>query len=96
MALIVHDNREAMLEPNYSFIIKFIRFLSSQLCGQSSLDLDVGRLVGQIEIVVDGISNLIRDLNHRVHRVELNVKVILIEGLLLVRQLLDGVSFFVL
>ena len=61
-----------------------------------SLSSEIGRCVGQVEIIVDVVGHLVRNVNAWVLFVKIIVKTTQVELVLSVRHFLDWVSIFIL
>lgn len=72
-----------------------LQWLLSSLAARS-LGVDIGWRVGQVEVVIDVVSHLVRDVDRWVQCVKLNVEFIQIELLSFVLNLLDRVAVFIL
>ena len=76
-------------------ISKFVVFVKA-LAATCSLVAQVGRRVRQIEVVVNVLSDLVRNVDGLVHRVEFVVEVLHIHLRFVVRHLLRRVTIIIL
>ena len=60
-----------------------------------SLSTQIGRLIRQVEVVVDVLSDLVWNINRRVHRVEFDVELIHVQFLFVVGNLLNWLTILI-